>query len=158
MSEETPDVLSSPLVEFCRECITRHANKWPPSESDLAMEFVFKFDVMPVLTTERMEALCFQLGIEISFRTLPPDLPGQNASYENQVLIELNETEIVFGGMTHTLFHEIREIMERYFTALEHPVTARNEVELRADLFAGAVRAYCSYETIEYVANGIVDI
>lgn len=158
MSEQLSESISNPLVEFCRECITRYANKWPPTESDLAMDFVLKFDVLPLLTTEQIETLCFQLGIKLSFRALSPELAGHNCSYENGNLIELNNKEIVFGGMTHTLFHEIREIMERYFIGLQYPVMDENEGELRADLFAGAVRAYCPHEIIEDLADGIADI
>ena len=158
MSEQLPEVVSNPLVEFCRECITRYANKWPPTESDLAMDFAFKFDVLPLLTIEQIETLCFHLGIKVSFRTLAPELAGHNCSYENDNLIELNEKEIVLGSMTHTLFHEIREIMERYFIDLQYPAMDENERELRADLFAGAVRTYCIYKIMGYLADGIADI
>jgi hypothetical protein len=158
VSEQLPTAVSNPLVEFCRECITRYANKWPATESDLAMDFVFKFDVLPLLTTGQIETLCFQLGIKVSFRALAPELAGHNCSYENDNLIELNEQEIVFGGMTHTLFHEIREIVERYFIDLRYPVMDENERELRADLFAGAVRTYCIHEIMGYLADGIADI
>ncbi len=158
MSEQSPKVLSSPLLEFCQECISRHSNNWPPTENDLAVDFVSKFDVLPLLSRERIEALCFQLGIKVSFRVLPPELPGHNGSYENENAIELNEREIVFGGMTHTVFHETRECMERSFLVLRHPVIAENELEKRADLFAALVRVNCVHKTFEDLIGGIVDI
>ncbi len=158
MSEQSPEVLSSPLVEFCTECISRHSNNWPPSKDDLAVDFVSQFEVLPLLSQKQIEALCFQLGIRVSFRVLPPELPGHNGSYENENAIELNEKEIAFGGMTHTLFHEIRELMERNFIGLQHPVIAENELEKRADLFAAFVRVNCIYKTLEDLMGGIADI
>jgi hypothetical protein len=122
------------------------------------VDFVSKFEVLPVLSVERIEALCFQLGIKVSFRDLPPCLPGHNGSYENDNLIEPNKKEIVFGGMTHTVFHEIREVMERHFIALQNSVIGENDPELCADLFAAAVRTYCTHGTIEYITGGIADI
>lgn len=158
MSEQLPESISNPLVDFCRECITRYANKWPPIETDLAMDFAFKFDVLPLLTKEQIETLCFHLDIKVSFRALAPELAGYNCSYENENLIVLNEKEIVFGGMTHTLFHEIREIMERYFIGLQYPVMNENDGEVRADVFAGAVRAYCTHKIMGFLSDGIGDI
>ena len=158
MSEKPPEAISNTLVEFCKECISRHSNNWPPSENDLALDFVSKFEVLPLLSREQIQDLCFQLGIKVSFRALRPDLPGHNGSYENEYAIELNEKEIVFGGMTHTVFHEIRECMERDFTALHHPVIAENALEKRADLFAASVRVNCTYKTLEDLMGGIADI
>lgn len=158
MSEQSPEALSSTLVEFCKECISRHSNNWPPSENDLALDFVSKFEVLPLLSREQIQDLCFQLGIKVSFRVLPPELPGHNGSYERENAIELNEKEIVFGGMTHTVFHEIRECMERDFIALHQPVIAENELEMRADLFAVSVRVNCTYKTLEDLMGGIADI
>jgi hypothetical protein len=122
------------------------------------VDFVCKFDVLPVLSREQIEALCFQLGIGVSFRVLPLDLPGHNGSYENENAIELNEKEIVFGGMTHTLFHEIRECMERNFSVLQHPVITENDLEKHADLFAAFVRVNCIYKTLGDLIGGIEDI
>jgi hypothetical protein len=158
VSEQSPEAPSSPLFEFCSECVSRHSDNWPPTECDLAVDFVCTFDVLPVLSQAQIETLCFQLGIKVSFRALPPELPGHNGSYENENTIELNEKEIVFGGMTHTFFHEIRECMERNFSVLQHPVIAENELEKRADLFAAFVRINCIHKTLGDLIGGIEDI
>jgi len=158
VSERQPECFSSPLLQCCTELLSRYSKNWPPSENDLAMEFVSQFQVYPLLSREQIETLCFQLGIDVSFRVLSSNLPGHNCFYENKMAIELNEEEIAFGSMTHTVFHEIRELMERIFTDLEHPTISGNELEERAESFAAAVRMNCTLETLRYLTDGIADI
>lgn len=63
----------------------------------------------------------------------------------------LGERETVPGVITHTCFHEIREIIEGVFNDLGHSTAAGNELEERAEQFATAVRVNSANKTFEFL-------
>lgn len=158
MPEDQPEALSNPLQPFCTEFLSRHVNNWPPDEDTLARDFVSQFPVSSFLRREDVEKLCSSLDIGISFCALPSDLTGYNCSYADKKEIVLGEQEIVLGVMTHTCFHEIREIIERIFIDLGHPIALGNELEERAEQFATAVRINSMNKTLEFLIGEIANI
>lgn len=135
------------LRGFCESVSQKHAQKWPPSESTLAEEFVsyFQFDDFPTLGY--LQQLCIRLGVTVSFRELPKGIRGFNHAYEDQreILIGNVRPEAEdLGSRTHTLLHELREQIEFEFRKVGHPVVNGADNEERAEGFAIATRLYAS--------------
>jgi len=156
--EDPQEHRPEPLVLFCTEFLSRHRNNWPPSEDTLAREFLSAFPVSPFLTRAEVEALCSGLRIEVSFRPLPSDFTGYNCKYGEKKEIVLGEKEAVLGVITHSCFHEIREIIEGVFNDLGHSIALGNELEERAEQFAVAVRMNSANQTFEFLLAEIDNI
>jgi hypothetical protein len=68
-------------------------------------------------------------------------------------------TEFSVGTIaTHTLFHEIREIIERVFINLGHSTVSKEEMEERAEQFAIAVRANSAIKENEFLFENAMNI
>lgn len=140
MAEDQQERHSDSLLSFCEGVLSRHQDNWPPSEEILAEEFLSCFPVSPFPEREELKQLGCKLGIEVSFRSLPPELPGYNCSYGEKKEIMIGETEIFPGVITHSFFHEMREIIEDVFIDLGYPTESGKQMEERAEHFAEAVR------------------
>ena len=118
----------------------RHIGAWPPTESVLAEEFVSSFNLVPS-TPNGLQQLCVQLGISLSFSSLPAELRGFNCAYQDRMEIVLSEQQGFWGAQEHTLLHELREILERSFITLGYPtVSDEQKLEKNAEDFARFIR------------------
>jgi len=92
-------------------------------------------------TPERLVNLCASLGIEVSFKNMPKCLTGAYGSLEGKTVIFICQEESFPGIKEHTIFHELREILEHSFKDLGFPsVTTGEELEKAAEDFAVQVR------------------
>jgi hypothetical protein len=132
---------NNPLLGFCLAVISRHAEKWPPTEEVLAEEFVTWFGARSFLTRDAMRQLCLSKGIQLSFVSLPLGLHGFNCSFQDQKEIVISECDSVPFSDLHTLFHEFREMLERAFVELGHAtLTSKRSLEAKAEEFAMVAR------------------
>jgi len=132
---------NNPVREFCLGVISRHTENWPPQEEALAREFVDWFGAKSFLTRTAMQELCLSKGINLSFAPLPPGLKGVNCSFEDKQEIVISEKEMVPFDHTHTLFHELREMLECGFVELGHSTLAtKGSLEAKAEEFAMVTR------------------
>jgi hypothetical protein len=137
----TDGTINNPLLGFCLAVISRHAEKWPPTEQVLADEFVDWFGAQSLMTPTAMRELCWMKGIDLSFIALPPELHGFNCSFHDKKEIIISEHEMVPFTHVHTLFHELREMLEHAFVELGHAtVTPKQSLEVKAEEFAMAAR------------------
>ena len=141
------------LAGFCLGMISRHAEKWPPTEQALADEFVKWFGAKSFLTKTAMRELCLSKGIDLSFIPLPPRLQGFNCSFENKREIVLSERELIPFAHVHTLFHELREMLECVFAELGYAtLTPKQSLEVQAEEFATVARmATATRELPDYI-------
>ncbi len=92
-------------------------------------------------TGNGLQRLCAQLGISISFSSLPAELPGFNCGYQEKTEIVLSEQQSFWGAQEHTLLHELREILERTFITLGYPTAGdEQKLEKNAEDFARFAR------------------
>ncbi len=138
LTDETED---NPLLGFCLAVISRHAEKWPPTEQVLADEFVDWFGAKSFMTPTAMRELCLAKGISLSFVPLPPGLHGVNCSFQDKKEIVISEDELVPFAHAHTLFHEFREMLERVFVELGRATLSPKQcLEVKAEEFAMVAR------------------
>jgi len=132
---------NNPLLGFCLAVISRHAKKWPPTEQVLADEFVDWFGANSLMTPTAMRKLCGSKKINLSFVPLSPELHGFNCSFRDKNEIVISEHEMAPFGHVHTLFHELREMLERTFVELGRgTLTPKESLEATAEEFAMAAR------------------
>ena len=131
-----------PLADFCTAFLSRHKEHWPPDEGTLAREFTERFPIGQLFNTEQIVLFAKELGIDASLAALPDGMHGFNCSMEGQSVVLLNEQEGVSGSREHTLFHEMREVMECHFRNQAYPTAQGQELERRAEQFAIAVRMF----------------
>ena len=134
------------LPGFCQAVISKHASAWPPGEASLADEFLAFFQVEGFLGFLRFapEELCNKLGIRVTIRDLPQGLRGHNCAYEEKreiVIGAVNGPAATLGSQEHTLFHELRELIEYEFQKLGYPTAVGSRLEERAESFASLVRS-----------------
>ena len=79
------EIDTSPIVDFCRAVVSRHAESWPPKEETLAEEFVQWLGLKPFSTRDQLIGLCLTKKVTVSFVELPLELRGFNCSFENCV-------------------------------------------------------------------------
>ena len=120
--------------------MARHRDKWPPQEDALAEQFNSCFSVPLFPTLENLKQFGLTLGIEVSFLSLPPELAGHNNAYGEKKGIAVGEKENFPGVMTHSFFHEMREIIEGVFMDLGFPTESGKQLEERAEHFAQLIR------------------
>jgi hypothetical protein len=142
------------ILGFCLAVISRHAEKWPPTEQVLAEQFVSWFGVKTFLTRDAMRQLCLSKGINLSFVALPTSLHGFNCSFQDKKEIVISERENVAFGDLHTLFHEFREMIEHALVDLGHATLTHqgDSLEETAEEFAILVRMEtCTREMPAYL-------
>jgi hypothetical protein len=113
-------------------------DKWPPSEHVLAEAFVERFSLDLVVLPEALQ-VCNSLGIEVTFAPLPFGFHGFNGEHKGKREIVIAEEEAWIGGKLHTLFHELREVLEYAFADLGYPTVQRGALEKHAEEFASTV-------------------
>lgn len=133
---------AQPLTDFCTAFLSRHKEHWPPDEGTLAHEFAEQFPLRQFSSPEKIMVFAKGLGIDASLKALPDAMHGFNCSLEEQTIILLSEQEAFPGSREHTLFHELREVMEYRFHNLGYPTAEGPELEKRAEQFATAVRLF----------------
>jgi hypothetical protein len=132
---------TSPIMDFCKAVISRHAENWPPKEEVLADEFVEWLGLKSFLTRDQLVELCLRRKINLSFVELPPELRGFNCSFGNRTEIIVAERETVLGADLHNLFHEFRELLENGFIELGYTTLgAVDSLEVTAEVFAMSAR------------------
>lgn len=151
MSDSRAETVSDPLVLFCQDFLSSSPQGPPFSEDALARGFISRFPVASFLMKGTAEALCAKLSIDVYYRELPSDLTGFNGVYGEKREIILSESEDPLGISTHTLYHEIREIIERVFINLGYPTIVDAEKEKRAEEFAIAVRTNSAIKESEFL-------
>jgi hypothetical protein len=129
---------TDPLVTFCKDVLSNHGQKWPPSEHVLAEAFVERFSLELIALPEVLK-VCRGLGIEVTFAPLPFGLHGFNGEHKGKREIVIAEEEAWIGGKLHTLLHEVREILEYTFADLGYPTVPRRALENHAEEFASTV-------------------
>jgi len=143
-----PDItLQQPVVlrGFCERVVAKYSANWPPTEETIAREFV-SFAQPDGLDLGSLEGLCARFGISVLVRRLPEGIRGYNHLFgqKRQILIAQSQsTGTVFGIQEHTLFHELRELIEYEFREIGSSV-ALSDLESRAESFASTVRLEAS--------------
>jgi hypothetical protein len=149
---------SNPLLSFCTDFLSSNLESWPPSESALAQAFVSQFAVSSFLLQPGVEEFSARLGIDVSFRALPPDLAGFNSEYGGNKEVVLSKIENPLGITTHTFYHEIREFIERIFIDLGHPTIPRGDQEKIAEEFTITVRMNSACKESESLLGNALEI
>jgi hypothetical protein len=125
------------LLRFCLDVVSRHAEKWPPTEEVLAEEFVGWLGATPLMTPSAMQEMCSVKGINLSFIPLPQRLRGVNCAFQDKREIVISDDEMVPFAHLHTLFHEFREMLECEFVELGRGIlTSPESLETKAEEFA----------------------
>lgn len=130
------------LTNFGTAFLSRHKEHWPPDEGTLAHEFTEQFPIRQLSSSEKIIDFTRELGIDAALATLPDGMHGFNCSMEGQSIVLLGEQEDFPGSREHTLFHELREVMECHFRERGYPTAQGQELEKRAEQFAIAVRMF----------------
>jgi hypothetical protein len=157
LSESVQGTCSDSLSSFCAGIVSRYGNAWPPTEQILAEECISLFPISAFPQTEDLKQFGANLGIEVSIRAMPADIPGYNCFYEQKRQIILGEREVFPGVVIHSFFHEIRDYIEHVFKDLGCPTAFGKGLEDRAEGFATAIRLISSQETLASL-EGIADI
>jgi len=135
------EIDTSPIVDFCRAVVSRHAESWPPKEETLAEEFVQWLGLKPFSTRDQLIGLCLTKKVTVSFVELPLELRGFNCSFENRTEIVIAQRETVPGADLHTLLHEFRELLENAFVELGYTTLGADDfLEVQAEHFAMSAR------------------
>jgi hypothetical protein len=149
------------LRGFCQTVVVKHSGNWPPSEAAIVEEFLSFFQVNGVFPLEGPDKLCARLGINVSVQQLPGGLRGHNCAFGEKreiVIGKVQEPAAFLGSHEHTLFHELRELIEYEFRNIGHPVAVASDLESRAETFAAMSRARASIKGWEPLPHGIGDI
>lgn len=127
----------SPLLGFCLNVISKHGDKWPPSEEVLAKQFVSWFGFDSLLTKEKMKRSCEAKRVTLTFDDLPLEIRGLNFSFHHTKEIVITAEELAPFSHSHTLLHEFRELLEHEFVALGRAtVGSPRALEVQAEIFA----------------------
>lgn len=129
------------LPEFCAAIVQKHADAWPPTEHQLAQDFVGHFGIARLNFYDGLVKWCGDVGIEVStMDCLPADLRGANFWHEKNMSIVMPLNGGCFISREHTLLHEVRELLEWEFVHLGHTSGDLDTRESRAEQFAASVR------------------
>lgn len=156
------DFAQSPaLPEFCTAVVTRRADAWPPTEDQLARDFLAHFGIARFTHYDWIVNWCGEVGVQFSTDDFPHDLRGLNYWHENAFSIVMPINGGCFISREHTLIHELREVLEGILGHSGNPtVSDRNALESRAEQFAACVRiAVCLELSKDFVkmAGGVRD-
>lgn len=151
------------LSKFCETVVAKHSENWPPKEETVAEEFLLSFFQSDgvFLNVPKLGNLCAALGISVSIQELPKGLRGHNFAFQEtrRILIASREsTPAVFGIHEHTLFHELRELIEYEFWKIGRPVATDSDRESRAEMFAMLVRSGASVKAWKPLFEGASEI
>jgi len=136
-----PDFFQSrALPEFCAAVVDRHDSAWPPTEDQLARDFLAHFGIARLAHYDEIIKWCGEVGVQFSTAELPHDMRGFNYWHENTFSITMPTNGGCFISREHTLFHELRELLDVIFGYLGHPICHRDELESRVEHFAACVR------------------
>lgn len=136
---ENANVLALP--EFCAAVVKKHADAWPPTEHQLAQDFLEHFGIARLGFYDGLVKWCGEVGIDVSMRdSLPHDLRGANFWHEASMSIVMPVNGGCFISREHTLLHELRELLEWEFERLASSSGDPNTREPRAEQFAACVR------------------
>lgn len=136
-----PDFFQSrALAEFCAAVVNRHDSAWPPTEDQLARDFLAHFGTARLAHYDGLVKWCGEVGINFSTAELPHDVRGFNYWHENTHSIIMPINGGCFISREHTLFHELRELLEHNFRHLGRPTAVGDALESRAEQFAACAR------------------
>jgi hypothetical protein len=128
------------LPDFCAAVVDRHASAWPPTEDQLARDFLAHFGIAGLAHYDGLVKWCDEVGITFSTADLPHDVRGFNYWHENTLSIVMPINGGCFISREHTLFHEVRELLEHNFSGLGRSTAGGDVLESRAEHFAACVR------------------
>lgn len=151
---------SRALPEFCAAVVNRHDSAWPPTEDQLARDFLAHFGIARLAHYDGIIKWCGEVGVQFSTAELPHDMRGFNYWHENTFSITMPFNGGCFISREHTLFHELRELLEYVFEDLGHPIADSNTLESRAEEFAACVRIAVFLESSKEffeIASGVRD-
>jgi hypothetical protein len=151
---------SRALPEFCAAVVNRHDSAWPPTEDQFARDFLAHFGIARLAHYEGIIKWCGEVGVQFSTAELPHDMRGFNYWHEDTFSITMPINGGCFISREHTLFHELRELLEHSFRHLERPTASGNALESRAEQFAACVRiAICLEASKDFfeMARGVRD-
>jgi hypothetical protein len=127
---------NNPILGLCLRLISQHGQNWPPTEDVLASEFVGWLGTSAFLSRDAMKRLCAAKGINLSFVSLPHEIRGFNCSFANKREIVITDTQPSPFDL-HTLFHELREMLEHVFAELGYSTIGPEDfLEVQAEHFA----------------------
>ena len=130
---ERPDTLAM----FCEVYISQKGRNRPIDEWELADAFVKAFEIPPLFDVSGFEGFLAKTNIELRKANLPADLLGVHMSVEGKRRIDLSERPEQRLFQVHTVFHEIREILEKDFRRLGFSTSESDEdLEHCANQFA----------------------
>ena len=136
-----PDFIQSrALPEFCAAVVNRHGSAWPPTEDQLARDFLAHFEIAQLAHFDGLVRWCGDVGVRVSMLELPHDLRGGNFWHEQNMSIVMPVNGGCFISREHTLLHEVRELLEKLFSYLGYPTGEGAALEARAEQFAVCVR------------------
>ena len=143
-----------PLADFCQSVFAKHSEQWPISEDTLAEGFLAfaRLHFLPGL--EEVSGVCRdRLEISVCHTALPDGLRGLNLSYGNKREILISTNQDYHGATLHTLLHELREILEGEFRAMEQPLASdeNDDIERRAEEFATLVQVSAAKHALPVV-------
>ena len=142
---------SRTLDGFCAEVRTRYAATWPPPETVLVQEFFAHFGAAHMGSFETLARFCSGIGIDVSTAALPDDMRGCNYRHAGRRAIVVAHGPAFILSREHTVFHELRELLEYVFQELGHPTIPATALEARAEAFAMHARMTAVVETAEYL-------
>jgi hypothetical protein len=131
---------SRALSEFCAAVVNRHAPAWPPTENQLAHEFLAYFGIARLGFYDGLVTWCGEVGVVVSMAELPHDVSGVNFWHEKNMSIVMPVNGGCLISREHTLFHELRELLEWEFEHLGQPLGDPDTLESRAEEFAATMR------------------
>jgi len=153
-------VQSRALLEFCAAVADKYAPVWPPTEDQLARDFLAHFGIARLAHYDGIIKWCGEVGVQFSTEELPHDMRGFNYWHENTFSITMPINGGCLISREHTLFHELRELLEHNFRHTGRPTAVGAALESRAEQFAACVRiAVCLESSKDFVetARGVRD-
>lgn len=136
MAAQAEVPVSVSLTAFCITVVEKHGSSWPISEELLASEFTDFFKLTGITHLWELRQLCSQLEIEFREAPLPDCLRGYNISYSGKRILLVSDELAPWGGVEHTILHELRELIEYELAALGKVTFQSSNGEELAEEFA----------------------
>jgi hypothetical protein len=154
MNSDAPLVQPRTLGDFCAQIVARHAATWPPSEPILANAFAAHLGYEHMGSFEGLVRWCGSVGIQVSTKSLPHDVRGYHYWFRDKCEIFVDEDSRLVVSREHTVFHELRELMEHVFREMGFPTLGENALESHAEAFAMHTRTAVVLETSKWLFDG----